>query len=160
MSGTLVRSTLSLALLVPLAGLSGCIIVADSREPVYVTVPPEAQPTANWASIRAARGISSSGERRDALVAIAQRADLTQSEQLALVDAAANGRMASRDATRVFTAIINNPSSTIETRNTLAASLRRADLASSDRKAVTDALIATTPANTATNAGTNAPANK
>lgn len=145
MPRTLVGSALAVALLAPLAALSGCIIVADARDPVYVTVPPEAQPTANWASIRAARGISSSGDRRDALIAIAQRTDLTQSEQLALVDAAANGRMASRDATQVFTALVNNPSSTIETRNTLAASLRRADLASSDRKAVTDALIATTP---------------
>lgn len=146
MSRALARLVLALAVAAPLATLSGCIIVAESSEPVYVTVPPEAQPTANWASIRAARGISSSGERRDALIAIAQRPDLTQSEQLALVDAASSSRMASRDATQVFTAIINNPSSTIETRNTLAASLRRADLASSDRKTVTDALIATTPA--------------
>ena len=145
MSRTLVRSFLALALVAPLATLSGCIIVAETSDPVYVTVPPEAQATANWASIRAARGISSSGERRDALIAIAQRSDLTQSEQLALVDAASSSRMASRDATQVFTAIVNNPSTTIETRNTLAASLRRADLASSDRKAVTDALIATTP---------------
>lgn len=125
--------------------LPGCIIVAETREPMYVTAP-EAQQTANWASIRAARGIRHSSDRRDALENIAQRSDLTQAEQLALVDAATGSNMHSSDATKVLIAIVNNPATTIDTRNALAANLRRADLFSSDRKAVTDALIATTPA--------------
>jgi hypothetical protein len=140
------RSLAVCALAVPVAVLPGCIIVAKTTEPEYVVVPAEAQQTANWASIRAARGIANSGERRESLISIAQRGDLTQSEQLAIVDAATTGRMASRDATQVLTAIVSNPTTTIETRNALASNLRRADLSSSDRKAVTDALIATTPA--------------
>lgn len=128
------------------AVLPGCIIVAETREPVYVTAPPEAQQTANWASIRAARGIRHSSDRRDALENIARRSDLTQVEQLALVDAATGSNMHSSDATKVLIAIVNNQATTIDTRNALAANLRRADLFSSDRKAVTDALIATTPA--------------
>jgi hypothetical protein len=126
--------------------LPGCIIVADVRESDYMSAPVGSTQTANWASIRAARSITHSSDRREALLTIAQRSDLTQSEQLALVDVATNGRLYSSDATQVLKAIVNNSTTTIDTRNAIASNLRRADLHSSDRKAVTDVLIATTPA--------------
>jgi hypothetical protein len=143
------RAAVFATLAVATLSLPGCIIVAKSDGYEYERgQTSDAQLTPNWASIRAARGINSSSSRADALVAIAQRTDLTQSEQYALVDAARHNDLSSSDATRVYQALVNNSTSTIDTRNALASSLGRASLSSSDRKAVTDALIATTPATT------------
>jgi hypothetical protein len=134
-------SLASLALTLP-----GCIIVAETDRIEYPERVVTDPTSANWASIRAARGIRSSADRSAALIAVAQREDLSQADQFALVEAATEGNMYSSATSDVMLAIVNNPKTTIETRNNLAANLRRANLASSDRKRVTDAMIATTPA--------------
>jgi hypothetical protein len=132
---------LALALALPAAG--GCIVAigdgGEKRPSMHMR-----QPTAHGphcADIELARGIGFSNERNGALARIAAQPDLSEHEQLFLIDATAVPDGFSSDKTKVLVALANNPALTQAARERLAIRVPNAELMSSDVERISQALL-------------------
>jgi len=95
---------------------------------------------ARCSEIAIAAGVDFSSERSGALGSIAARPDITEHEQLFVLDALAAGDGFSSDDTAVLVALARNPALSDATRNELGRRIGDFDLYSSDRVRVATAL--------------------
>jgi hypothetical protein len=102
------------------------------------------QPTAHGphcADIELARSIDLSSQRNQALARIAALTDLTEHEQIFLVDTVTISDGFSADKTEVLVALAQNPSLTQKARERIAMRIGEADLFSSDVEHISQALL-------------------
>ena len=140
------RTTVGAGLLaVPwLAGLllaAGCIIaVGHDKGPSRHMTQPSSHGT-HCADIELARSIEFSAERNQALARIAALPDLTEHEQIFLVDSVTVSEGFSADKTKVLVALAENPSLTQKARERMAMRIGDADLFSADVERISQALL-------------------
>jgi hypothetical protein len=120
---------------------AGCIIAVghDKRPSQHMS-----QPTAHGphcADIEIARSIDFSAQRNQALAKIAALPDLTEHEQIFLVDSATISDGFSADKTAVLVALAQNPALTQKARERIAMRIGQADLFSSDVERISQALL-------------------
>jgi len=132
----------------PVAGLlaivwlaAGCVVAigGDKGPSRHMT-----QPTAHGphcADIELARSIDVSSQRNQALARIAALPELTEHEQIFLVDSATISDGFSADKTAVLVALAQNPSLTQKARERIAMRIGEADLYSSDVERISQALL-------------------
>lgn len=117
------------------SALGGCVIVDESCDH------PPTPPVGDCPNVRAARSISFSSDRAEALKRIASMPGLAEPEQYCVIDASTDRSLFSSDATEVLVAIASNPALTPGARTHLSDRLPRAGLFSSDSKKVVDAML-------------------
>ena len=137
------RQVLALGLALALG--SGCIVaigddVVGSKRPS----PHMRKETAHGphcADIEVARRIEFSDQRSQALARIAAQPDLTEHEQLFLVDTVTVSEGFSSDKTDVLVALADNPALTQAARERIAIRMPQAELFSSDVERISQALL-------------------
>jgi hypothetical protein len=124
---------------------SACVIsVGGSGSPgpsshMNVTMPGAHGP--HCADIELARSISSSSARSEALARIAALPDLTEHEQIFLVDTVTVSEGFSANKADVLVALAKNPALTQAARERMARQVPQADLFSSDVERISQALL-------------------
>lgn len=130
---------LALALLLP-----GCVVAIGDDVGSRRTSMHMRQKTAHGphcADIELARSIEFSTERSQALQRVAALPDLSEHEQLFLVDAATVSDGFSSDKTDVLVALAHNPALTQAARERMAVRVQGAELFSSDVQRISQALL-------------------
>lgn len=128
-------------LLAALLLAAGCVVaIGRDRGPSKHM----SQPTAHGphcADIELARAIEFSSERNQALARIAALPELTEHEQIFLVDSATVSEGFSADKTKVLVALAQNPALTQKARERIAMRIGQADLFSADVERISQALL-------------------
>lgn len=132
------------AVLLPIAVAAGCIVAIGDGGSNGSLVDDHFAATSTHGTrcseIAVAAGVDFSAERSDALESIAARGDMTEHEQLFLLDALVAGDGFSGDDTDVLVTLAHNPALADATRNAIAMRIDELDLFSSDRARVAKAL--------------------
>ena len=128
-------------LLAALLLAAGCVVAigGESRPSRHMTQGLAHGP--HCADIELARSIKFSAERNQALARIAALPDLTEHEQLFLVDTVTISDGFSADKTEVLVALAENPGLTQKARERMAIRIDQADLFSSDVQRISQALL-------------------
>ncbi|HZL99816.1 MAG TPA: hypothetical protein VFD43_06155 [Planctomycetota bacterium] len=136
-------AALALALAPAALPLGGCVVSiggGGGAEPsAHMSQPGAHGP--RCADIELSRSIEFSGPRADAQKRIAALADLTEHEQLFLVDTVAVSEGFSSNKTDVLVVLARNPALTQAARERISLRVPRADLFSSDVERISQALL-------------------
>jgi len=127
-----------------LAAVSLFALTACQSGPSHLEI--QAPHGPNCAAIQTASRINFSDDRADSLGRIAASPNLTEHEQIYLIDAALENAGFSSDTADVLVTLASNPALTEAARIHLAQRLDHADLFSADLKRIADALAANPPA--------------
>lgn len=130
----------SLLLSLCLLMLSGCVVVSRDST-TYSRKPPKADGP-NAGTIHGATHLGYMSDRARLLKDVAGRDNLTDSEQLLIIDAAARTELYLSDRSDILLTLAKNPRFAPCARNTLGEDLHQIDLYESDRVRIVEAMDA------------------